>query len=62
MTGMHSYSFVPLVADKHYYRSMLGNRDSEVAIFIEDKEMIPSYLNGELVSVYTLYCIYKLLN
>lgn len=32
---------------------MLGNRDSEVAIFIEDKEMIPSYLNGELVNATT---------
>lgn len=28
-------------------RSMLGNRDSEVAMLIEDRELVPSYMNGE---------------
>lgn len=30
-------------------RSLLGNRDSEMAIFIEDTEMISSYMDGEPV-------------
>lgn len=29
---------------------MLGNRDSEVAMLIEDTEMVPSYLDGKEVS------------
>ncbi|CAO3693385.1 hypothetical protein G6F70_003782 [Rhizopus microsporus] len=28
-------------------RSQLGNRDSEIAVLIEDTEMIPSYMNGK---------------
>ncbi|KAI9244178.1 hypothetical protein BDA99DRAFT_529337 [Phascolomyces articulosus] len=28
-------------------RSLLGNRDSEMAIYIEDTEMIPSYMDGK---------------
>ncbi|KAF7725701.1 Phospholipase D1 [Apophysomyces ossiformis] len=28
-------------------RSMLGNRDSEVAMLIEDTEMVPSYMDGK---------------
>ena len=28
-------------------RSMLGKRDSELAVLIEDTEMIPSRMNGE---------------
>ena len=28
---------------------MLGNRDSEVAMLIEDTEMIPSYMDGKEV-------------
>ncbi|KAI9316973.1 hypothetical protein BX666DRAFT_2027051 [Dichotomocladium elegans] len=28
-------------------RSLLGNRDSEVAIYIEDTDMIPSFMNGK---------------
>ena len=34
----------------HIYRSMLGNRDSEVAMLIEDTEMIPSYMDGKEVN------------
>ncbi|RCH78418.1 hypothetical protein CU098_000694, partial [Rhizopus stolonifer] len=28
-------------------RSQLGNRDSEIAMLVEDTEMVPSYMNGE---------------
>lgn len=28
-------------------RSMLGNRDSEMAVFVEDKERVPSIMGGE---------------
>ena len=28
-------------------RSMMGNRDSEVAVYIEDEEMVPSMMNGK---------------
>ncbi|KAI8987612.1 hypothetical protein BDF20DRAFT_832525 [Mycotypha africana] len=28
-------------------RSMLGNRDSEIAMIIEDTDMVPSYMNGK---------------
>ncbi|KAI9490490.1 hypothetical protein BDB00DRAFT_837407 [Zychaea mexicana] len=28
-------------------RSLLGNRDSEMAVYIEDTEMIPSYMDGK---------------
>jgi phosphatidylserine/phosphatidylglycerophosphate/cardiolipin synthase-like enzyme len=31
-------------------RSMLGNRDSEIAVVIEDKEFVPSTMNGQEVS------------
>lgn len=28
-------------------RSMLGNRDSEMAVFVEDEERVPSIMGGE---------------
>lgn len=28
-------------------RSMLGNRDSEMAVFVEDEERVPSVMGGE---------------
>lgn len=28
-------------------RSMLGNRDSELAVFVEDEERVPSIMGGE---------------
>lgn len=45
-----------LIADDRCYiigsanindRSMLGNRDSELAVFVEDEEMVPSIMGGE---------------
>lgn len=32
-------------------RSQLGNRDSEVAMLVEDTEMVPSFMNGKEVSI-----------
>jgi phospholipase D1/2 len=32
-------------------RSQLGNRDSEIAMLIEDTEMVPSYMNGKEVCI-----------
>lgn len=31
-------------------RSQLGNRDSEIAMLVEDTEMVPSFMNGKEVS------------
>ncbi|XP_051544488.1 phospholipase D2-like isoform X2 [Myxocyprinus asiaticus] len=45
-----------LIADDRYYiigsanindRSMLGSRDSELAVLVEDEERVPSVMNGE---------------
>ena len=36
-------------------RSQCGDRDSEIALLVEDKDMIPSQMNGQYVSVFGLY-------
>lgn len=40
------YSFVPGSANIND-RSMLGNRDSELAVFVEDEDRVPSVMDGQ---------------
>jgi hypothetical protein len=35
-----------------YFRSQLGNRDSEIAMMIEDTDTVPSKMNGKDVSIH----------
>lgn len=36
-------------------RSQCGDRDSEIALMVEDKDTIPSQMNGKYVSEYHNY-------
>lgn len=52
MTGIFIYNMMANETTCSFgicFRSLLGNRDSEMAIFIEDTEMISSYMDGEPV-------------
>lgn len=42
---------VQLVSEK-YYRSQKGNGDSEIALVVEDTDMIDSRMNGEPVRLF----------
>lgn len=33
-------------------RSMLGNRDSEVAMLIDDTDMVPTFMDGKEASLF----------
>lgn len=44
-------------------RSQLGNRDSEIAIIVEDKETIDTFMNGkeviERIKIYNIFILTK---
>lgn len=42
-------------------RSQCGDRDSEIALIVEDKDTIPSKMNGEYVSFF-FFLIYRCIN
>lgn len=35
----------------YFNRSMLGNRDSEVAMLIDDTDMVPTFMDGKEASL-----------
>jgi phosphatidylserine/phosphatidylglycerophosphate/cardiolipin synthase-like enzyme len=41
-------------------RSQLGNRDSEIAMLVEDTEMVSSFMNGKEVHNNTILLVYAL--
>jgi hypothetical protein len=37
------------------YRSQLGNRDSEIAVIIEDTDLVDSRMDGQYVSFFLFF-------